>query len=162
MRQGRKERVEVGVARARELSDNLRDELDDELRRDLRGRGEPQFADVKTSPFMTVLLRGDGFDVTALSPPTLLVAPLARWEFDVTPQRAGNRALQLCVSMRITIPELESAEIAIPVFEREIHVRVDPVYATRHFATQHWQWLVGTLAGLGAALTAWFQLIRGQ
>lgn len=36
-------------------------------------------------------------------------------------------SLQLCVSMRITISELESAEIAILVFEREFHVRVDPV-----------------------------------
>jgi hypothetical protein len=109
---------------------------------------------------MTVLLRGDGFAVTTLSPAEQLVAAVARWEFDVTPNRAGNRELQLCVSMRIAMPTMPLEQIAIPVFERRIHVRVDPVYAARYFTTHHWQWLVGTLVGLGGAITAWYQLIR--
>jgi len=152
MRQGQTERLEVGVSGSREL--------DIELRRDLRGRGIVQYEDVTTSPFMTVLLRGDGFAVTILSPAEQLVAPVARWEYDVTPNRAGNRELQLCVSMRIAMPGMPLEQIAIPVFERRIHVRVDPIYATRYFTTQHWQWLVGTLIGLAGGITAWYQLIR--
>jgi len=152
MRQGQTERLEVGV------SGSL--ELDDELRRDLRGRGLVQYEDLTTSPFMSVLLRGEGFAVTTLSPAEQLVAPVARWEFDVTPNRAGNRELQLCLSMRIAMPGMPLEQIAIPVFERRIHVRVDPVYATRFFTTQHWQWLVGTLVGLAGGITAWYQLIR--
>ena len=151
MRQGQTERLEVGVSGSREL--------DDELRRDLRGRGIVQYEDVSTSPFMSVLLRGDGFAVTTLSPAEQLVAPVARWEYDVTPNRAGNRELQLCVSMRIAMPGMPLEQIAIPVFERRIHVRVDPVYAMRYFTTQHWQWLVGTLVGLAGGITAWYQLI---
>jgi actin-like ATPase involved in cell morphogenesis len=152
MRQGQVERLEVGVSGSREL--------DDQLRSDLRGRGIVQYEDVSTSPFMTVLLRGDGFAVTTLSPSEQLVAPLARWEFDVTPNRAGDRELQLCVSMRIAMPGMPLEQIAIPVFERRIHVRVDPVYAARYFTTQHWQWLVGTLVGLAGGITAWYQLFR--
>ena len=152
MRQGQTERLEVGVSGSRHL--------DDQLRRDLRGRGLVQYEDVTTSPFMTVLLRGDGFAVTTLSPAEQLVAPVARWEFDVTPNRAGTRELQLCVSLRIAMPGMPLEQIAIPVFERRIHVRVDPIYATRYFTTQHWQWLVGTLVGLAGGITAWYQLIR--
>ena len=77
----------------------------------------------------------------------------------MTPNRAGNRELQLCVSMRIAMPGMPLEQIAIPVFERRIHVRVDPVYAMRYFTTQHWQWLVGTLVGLAGGITAWYQLI---
>ena len=84
MRQGQTERLEVGVSGSREPRS-------DELRRDLRGRGIVQYEDVSTSPFMTVLLRGDGFAVTALSPAEQLVAPVARWEYDVTPNRAGKQ-----------------------------------------------------------------------
>jgi hypothetical protein len=152
MRQGQTQRLEVGVSGSRQL--------DEELRRDLRGRGIVHYEDISTSPFMTVLLRGDGFSVTPLSPAEQLVAPVARWEYDVTPNRSGNRKLQLCVSLRIAMPTMPPEQVAVPVFERQIHVHVDPVYATRYFTTQHWQWLVGTFVGLAGGITAWYQLIR--
>jgi hypothetical protein len=152
MRQGRRERIEVAIARSREL--------DDQLRENLRGRGIPVLEDISTSPFMAVALQGAGFDITPLSATDQLVGPTARWEFDVVPRHAGNRIVQLLVSMRIGIPGRPDERVAIPVFEHSIHVRVDPVYGTRQFLGQNWQWLSATILGLGGAIGAWLQLIR--
>jgi hypothetical protein len=155
MNQGQKERVEVGIARSSELRQALA--------AGLRGRGEPQFEEVNTSPFMGVELKGTAFEITPFSPLEQLVAPLARWEFDVTPHRAGHQTLALCISLRIDPISSEltyGGRIAVPVLEREIHIRVDVAYGTRRFLAANWQWLIVTAAGLGGGLAAWITLFH--
>jgi hypothetical protein len=152
MVQGRSERVEVGIARSPELRAALATGL--------RGRGALQFAGVDTSAFMGVELRGSSFDIIAFSPPEQLIAPLARWEFDVTPVRAGLQTLTLCVNLRIDSPVTPGGRIAVPVLERDIRIRVDVGYRTRRFVTNNWQWLIATALGLGGALTAWIALFH--
>jgi hypothetical protein len=152
MVQGRSERVEVGIARSPELRAALATGL--------RGRGALQFAGVDTSAFMGVELKGSSFDIIAFSPPEQLIAPLARWEFDVTPVRAGLQTLTLCVNLRIDSPVTPGGRIAVPVLERDILIRVDVGYGTRRFVTNNWQWLIATALGLGGALAAWIALIH--
>lgn len=152
MVQGRPERVEVGVARSPELRAALA--------AGLRGRGTPQFVGVDTSAFMGVELRGSSFEIIPLSPLEQLIAPLARWEFDVTPTRAGLQTLTLCVNMRIDSPATAGGRIAVPVLERDIRIRVDVRYGARRFVTNNWQWLIATVLGLGGALAAWIALFR--
>ncbi len=77
MRQGHTDRVEVGVARSAALRESLLGNL--------HGRGLPQFAEVETSSFMSVELKGDAFQITSYSALEQIVAPVARWEFDVVP-----------------------------------------------------------------------------
>jgi Caspase domain/TIR domain len=151
MVQGRKERVEVGIARSPELREALTTGL--------RGRGKPQVEGISTSSYMGVELRGDAFEVTSFSPAEQLVAPLARWEFDVTPYRAGHQSLTLCVSLRIDSPEITGGRIAVPVLEREIQIQVDIVFGVRRFLAKNWQWLIATILGLGGALAAWITLV---
>jgi len=155
MLQGRKERVEVGIARSPELRQALATGL--------RGRGEPQFDELDTSPFMGVELKGTAFEITPFSPLEQLVAPLARWEFDVTPYRAGHRTLTLCISLRIDLINsglTSGARIAVPVLERDIRIRVDVAYGARRFLVANWQWLIVTAAGLGGGLAAWITLFH--
>jgi hypothetical protein len=152
MFQGRTERIEVGVARLPELRDALT--------AGFRGRGLPEVVQVGTSPVMGVELRGSSFEITGYSPLEQLVAPLARWEFDVTPVRAGNQTLTLCVSLRINSPFAAGGQIAVPVLERKIRIRVDVSYGTRRFVMSNWQWLIATVLGLGGAVAAWVALFH--
>jgi hypothetical protein len=152
MIQGRRERVEVGIARSPELREALA--------YGLRGRGEPQFERVSTSPFMGVELRGAAFEVTSFSPAEQLVAPIARWEFDVTPNRAGYRKLTLCVSLRVDYPAAIGGRIAVPVLERDIRIRVDIGFSAHRFLVNNWQWLIVVFLGLGSALTTWIALFH--
>lgn len=152
MRQGRLERVEVRVARSGDLQELLTTGL--------RGRGVPITEEIETSPFMGVELFGDGFEVKPLSATEQLVAQLACWEYDVRPLRAGTLTLVLSVTMRIALPERPDERIAVPVFERSIRVRIDPVYRSRQFVADNWQWLTATALGVGGALAAWRQFLQ--
>jgi hypothetical protein len=155
MRQGRLERVEVAIARTKDL--------DDVLRQMVRGRGQAHIEDVETSPFMAVELNGRGFDVTPLQgagSAEQLLHPTALWEFDVLPKRSGSQTLQVCVAMRIPLPDRPDERISIPVLERHIQVVIDPRYGSQQFLKRNWQWLIATLAGLGGAVAAWLKLFR--
>ena len=153
MTQGRPERVEVAVARSAELLDSLISGL--------RGHGVVRVEQVPTSAFMSAEVRGGSFVITALSPAEQIVAPTARWEFDVTPRHAGVQTLTLCVSMRFaeTGPlAVPGSRIAVPVVERRIRIRVNVGYGARAFAGQNWQWLVGTVVAIGGAVAAFLAL----
>ena len=152
MHQGRADRIEVGIARSPELRDALTSGF--------RGRGLPEVVHVDAAPLMGVELRGSSFRIEPLSPPEQLVVPLARWEFDVTPLRSGSQTLALCVTIRIDSPFVGGGQIAVPVFERHIRIKIDMVYGTRRFAANNWQWLVGTAVGLGGGIAAWVSLVH--
>jgi hypothetical protein len=155
MRQGISDRIEVGIARSADFREALSDGL--------RGRGQPRYEEIETSSLMTVELRGDAFQVTSYSPPEQVVAPTARWEFDVRPIRAGQQTLTLCVCLRLTAPELAplgGGHRSVPVLERSIRIRVSMAYSTRRFVAGNWQWLIATVAGLGGGIAAWIALFH--
>jgi hypothetical protein len=152
MTQGKKERIEIGIARSPELREALT--------AGLRGYGTPQFELVSTSSLMGVELKGTSFEITPFSLVEQLVTPKARWEFDVRPNRAGNQTLTLCISMRVDSPAATGGRIAIPVLERDIKIHVDIGFSTRRFVTANWQWLIATAVGLGGALVAWLELFH--
>ncbi len=112
---------------------------------------------------MGVELKGSSFEITPFSPLEQLVAPLARWEFDVRPYRAGQQTLTLCISLRIdpiNSKLVSGGRIAVPVLERDIRIRVDVGYSARHFLSNNWQWLIVTVLGLGSGLAAWIALFH--
>jgi hypothetical protein len=152
MQQGRSERIEVGISRSPELRDALTSGF--------RGRGLPEVVHVDAAPLMGVELRGSSFMIEPLSPVEQLVVPLARWEFDVRPLKSGRQTLTLCVTIRIDSPYVSGGQIAVPVFERDIRIKVDMVYGTRRFVANNWQWLVGTAVGLGGGIAAWISLVH--
>ena len=112
---------------------------------------------------MSVDLKGDAFQITPYSAPTQIVAPLARWEFDVLPSRSGLQTLILCVCLLVALPGLEAANTgyrSMPVLEREIRIQVDVSYSTRRFLASNWQWLIATVAGFGGGIAAWMALFH--
>jgi hypothetical protein len=151
MRQGRRERVEVGIARTTDLGT--------ELEATFRRAGTRETQTVGTSDYMTVELVGDAFTIRALSPANQIVAPLARWEFDVTPVTAGSHLLTLVGTCWITV-DGERRSLAVPSFDREIKVAVDVGYGLRHAVTGNWQWIVGTVMALGGAIAGWIALFH--
>ena len=155
MRQGVPSRVEVGVVRSAALRDVLLDGL--------RGQGMPEVKEIETSAFMTVELKGDAFKITSYSSPEQVVAPAARWEFDVLPVKAREQTLFLCVSLRLATPKLErlgEARRSVAVAEKTIQVRMNAPYSTQRFAMNNWQWLVATVIALGGSLGTWLALLH--
>ena len=149
MTQQRKERIEVRIARSPELRAALVKGL----------QGAVQFEEVPTADYMGVELTGDTFEIKPFSPLEQIVAPKARWQFDVTPLRSGIQTLILVVSLRINqlapAHQAVSGRIGVPVLERRIRIHVNIGYGTRSFLAGNWQWLVGTIVAAGAALGAW-------
>lgn len=155
MQQGRKDRIEVGIAQSCALRE--------ELVKGLRGRGSPQFEAIETASFMSVELKGDAFQITPYSAPIQIVAPLARWEFDVLPQQFGVQMLILSVCLLVAVPGLEGMPNgfrSIPVVEREIRISINFGYGARRFFAGNWQWLIATAAGFGGGIGAWVALLH--
>jgi hypothetical protein len=149
MRQGQMERVEIGVAR--DLG------LDAELAAGFRTTHQQVSETVPTSDVMVVELVGDAFAITALSPAAQVLTPIARWEFEVTPLRSGKQRLTLKGTSLVTVDGVERS-IGVPAFDRDIKVVVDVGYGLRGFLAANWQWIVGTVVGLGGAIAAWIAL----
>jgi hypothetical protein len=148
MVQGKRELVEVNIARSADFRE--------ELISGLRGQGEPQFEEIDTSLYMEVKLEGRTFEITVHSPAEQLIIPTpARWEFDVLPCRAGQRQLTLYVNMRIEAEGIVGGRRGVSSLEKQIDVQVDIPYATRRFVTSNWQWLIPTVLALAGTVAAW-------
>lgn len=152
MTQGRRERVEVVITR----SDNLLQELG----LGLRGIREPQFERIDVSLCMGVKLSGPAFEVTSHSPSEQLLAPSARWQFDVLPCHAARQTITLNVSLHVGSKEIARGLKGVPVLERQINIRVNLGFATRRFVINNWQWLIGTALVLGGTLAAWLAIFH--
>nr|QNO48559.1 hypothetical protein JAJEHNPH_00018 [Methanosarcinales archaeon ANME-2c ERB4]QNO48934.1 hypothetical protein OEPDFBKK_00010 [Methanosarcinales archaeon ANME-2c ERB4] len=140
MRVGVRERVEVRISK----------NVTEDLSTGLKGRGEPQIENISVSTFMKVHLTGDNFDIKPLSEVEQVVSDegFTQWEYDVIPNKHGNQILQLKVTARIKIPDGEE-QYSYPVLERDISVKVNPIYSITHFIEIHWQWIVGAIIGSG-------------
>jgi serine/threonine protein kinase len=155
MRQGSPERVRVAIARSLDL--------DRELQSLVRGNAETPPETIRTSPFMAVELSGTGFEISRITPFTesrQLVAPTAVWDFEVLPLRAGLRQLLISVALRVPMPGRGDEQVAVPVLERLVRVRVDMVFTSHRFIGRNWQWLAATGIGLGGAIAAWQKLFQ--
>jgi hypothetical protein len=141
MRVGRRERVEIRLGDARVAEAQLREGL--------KGRGVPQIDHLAVSCLMRVTLIGDPKDFFLLPLSTmdqyLRIAEAARWDFDVTPLRAGHRILRVLVVMRFTADGKEQMR-DLPSYEREVRVSVAPLHTAGTFVAKNWQWLTATLA----------------
>lgn len=155
MRQGSSDRLEVGIARSPDLKEVLLEGL--------RGHGHPLFEEIRTSSVMRVELKGEAFGVISHSAAEQIVAPTARWEFDVIPRRAGVHTLILCVCLFLKVAGLTASGeglISEPVLERSVRVRVSVGYSTQRFVATNWQWLIATIVGLAGGISAWIALVH--
>lgn len=135
LRQGRTDRVSVGIARDTAALAALAAKLD---------VAEDSATPLDTSPFMEVSLKGRAFTVTRVAPPDSgqqLVLPAATWIFDTLPLRAGLQLLTVTVDFLVPIPGHPDVRTSVPAWEQDVLVEVDRVYAAKTFASANWPWL---------------------
>lgn len=149
MTQGKKELVEVKIARSTELHEALVTGL--------LGRGEPVIEQIEMSLYMEVKLSGPTFDINSDNPPEQMVIPTpAHWEFDVTPCRAGNRTITLIVNLRVEVEgRIVAGRRSVSAVRKPIHVQVNLRFAARNYISNNWQWLIPTILTLAGAVAAW-------
>jgi Lon protease-like protein len=140
MRVGRRERVEVRIGDERVAESQLRDGL--------KGKGLPQIDQLDVSRTMRVALLADenDFSIKALSNLDQYVrdAHIARWDFDATPLRSGERVLRILVTMRLKV-EGKDEVVDLESYEREVRVRVSPLHTAGQFLGKNWQWVAGSV-----------------
>lgn len=134
---GTKEKIEARISK--KLVTNISEGL--------KGRGEPELVSIKVGSFMTTRLRGNNFQIDALSSEGQVVPDedFAQWEWDVTPLKRGAQTLQLLVIIRIKLAATDEEPLDLPVLEREIKVRVAPWYSTHTFFTKNWRWIIAAI-----------------
>jgi hypothetical protein len=120
----------------------------------------PQVESIKVSDLMTLILSGGDFDIEAVTSSKQAVGHMTTlWEWKITPLRSGLKTLTLCVSVDVkTVEGFQPSTDACP-FERQIRVRVNPVFSTQQFVKSNLPWLGPALIGAAGGGT-WLQLIK--
>jgi len=148
MQLGQTERVEVRLTRGLDL--------DAELLKHLRGRGEPQLEEIQTTSLMAITLKSDGFQITAYSDEEQVLTrnDVTTWEFDIQAIKSGPQRLVLCASLRIPAAGQTFKQKSIPVREFIIDVEARRPVLIAHFVSANWQWFIGTAIAIAAVIVA--------
>ena len=103
-------RVEMRIGER--LEQELAEKLEQDLAADLVGRGAPQIKEIDFCRFLKVELEGEGFDITPLDETEQVVRPgkVAKWSWDVMPEKAGPLKLIFKVSAKIKVAGYDSDE----------------------------------------------------
>lgn len=137
MKVGVEERIEVRLTRGQQAR----------LLKGLKGRGLPQMDVIKLGPLMRVRLAGDDtFDLKSRSEEEQIVEDrgYTEWAWDVVPQEPGKHKLSLLVTVRIRLPYGEEKKDLL-VKDKHVWVEINPVYTTKRFIQEYWQWTIATL-----------------
>jgi len=148
MQMGLTERVEVRLTRGLDL--------DAELLKHLRGRGEPQLEEIQTTSLMAITLKSDGFQITAYSDEEQVLTrnDVTTWEFDIQAIKSGPQRLVLCASLRIPVAGQTFKQKSIPVREFTIDVEARRPVLIVHFVSANWQWFIGTAIAIATVIVA--------
>jgi hypothetical protein len=106
---------------------------------------EVEVENIRVSQFMAASLRGDDFKIEALGNEEQIIEDndFTQWHWKVVPLKSGNRKLWASVTIKVKV-ENEQAFKTVRVYDKEINVKINPVYLTRNFVVQYWQWLIAS------------------
>jgi hypothetical protein len=106
---------------------------------------EAEIENIRISRYMTVILRGDDFKVEALGNEEQIIEDndFTQWDWKVMPLKSGNRKLWVIITIQVEIDN-EQARKTLPILEKEIPVKINPIYASSTFFSQYWQWLIAS------------------
>jgi hypothetical protein len=106
---------------------------------------EAEIESIRTSRFMAVSLKGDNFKVEALGNEEQIIEDndFTQWDWKVVPLKSGNCKLWVSITIQVK-SENEQARKTLPVLEKEIPVKINPIYSIGTFVGQHWQWLIAS------------------
>lgn len=153
MKTGQKERIEVRISQ----------DLNEDIAKNLKGRGIPEIEISKVGNFMKVKLSGDPFKIIPLNEEEQIVAEdtFTEWAWDVVPLKSKTQVLHFHVTIRLKIEGSEEKR-DYPVIDKEVDVKVNPIYSTKVFAVNNWKWI---LMSLIIPLAGWILrmvLVRGK
>jgi hypothetical protein len=136
MRLGVKERLEARISK----------DEDANLLKSLKGRGVPQIEELKISEFMKVRLSGEDFNIIPLNEEEQIIGEkgYTEWAWDVTPKKRGKKTLHLHITLRIRLPFGEEKKDH-PVMDKEIIIKVNPIYSATSFIVMNWKWILTAL-----------------
>ena len=136
MKIGKKERIEVRISK----------DLEADITKKLKGTGTPEIGISKVGEFMKVRLSGDHFKISALNEEEQIVADdtYTEWAWDVVPLKSKIQVLHFHVTIRIKLEGTEEKR-DYPVIDKEVYVKVNPVYSTKVFAVNNWKWILTAL-----------------
>lgn len=106
---------------------------------------EAKIENIRISRYMIVNLRGDDFKVEALGNEEQIIEDhdFTQWDWKVVPLKSGNRKLWVSITIQIKA-ENEQGRKTLPILEKEIPVKINPIYSTNTFVSQYWQWLIAS------------------
>lgn len=116
------------------------------------------------SPQMEATLRGDEFDIKAITPERQPVSAAARtvWEWSVNPKQPG-KAQRLYLTLNVVLPEALGGPRTQKTFEKRIDVEVTPLWLFDTYFEKYGTWALGGLGSLLAAVFGWWwKNRRGQ
>lgn len=136
MKVGQSERIEVRITQ----------NLTIDLFENLKGKGIPEVTIEKVAPFMKVKLSGDDFDINAFHEEGQIVSEggYTEWVWDVLPLKSGTKKLHLLISVRIKFSFGEERK-DFPLIDKDVKVRVNPIFLTKRFISKNWKWLATAL-----------------
>lgn len=146
MEQGKPERIEVRISGSpvdsieKQLKDNLRDTTEVDR--------------IAVAPYMTVVLNPNEENTFFVKPLTqdkqyLNTSGFTTWAWEVTPLDYGNHDLILSVGTRLKLPGREEETQFVPLYEKKVDVKIDRVYQSERFISEHWEkltWIAATIA----------------
>lgn len=136
MKTGKKERIEVRISK----------DLNTDITKKLKGKGTPEIEISKVGEFMKVRLSGDHFKINELNEEEQIVAEdtYTEWAWDVVPLKSKIQVLHFHVTIRLKIEGTEEKR-DYPVIDKEVYVKVSPVYSTKTFVVNNWKWILTAL-----------------
>ncbi len=106
---------------------------------------EAKIENIRISRFMAVTLRGDNFKIEPFGNEEQIIEDndFTQWDWRVAPLKAGNRKLWVSITIQVKV-ENEQARKTLPVLEKAISVKINPIYSTSMFVGQYWQWFIAS------------------
>ncbi|NVO10043.1 MAG: hypothetical protein HXX16_08800 [Bacteroidales bacterium] len=136
MKQGIKERVTLRISR----------DLNSDITVALKGNGIPYVEKIEIYELMKVCLTGENFYIYPLSEEEQIIGKkgYAEWAWDILPEKFGKLILHLKITLRIRLPYGEELKDH-PIIEKEITVKINPIYCVKIFVTKNWKWIITAL-----------------
>jgi len=136
MKQSESEKVEVRIAK----------NVNQDLTKGLGTNGNIKVENIKVGSLMVASLNGSAFRITRLTKEEQAVTDdnYTAWDWEVHPLDWGTHKLYLTVCVRLELPGKREERRCSPVHDREIEVKIDPLYATTHFIKDDPKWSITT------------------
>jgi hypothetical protein len=144
------EKMKVGDTELVEV--RITQNITEDLRKGLEGRGKVKIKETEVSSYMKVCLTGSAFKIVPeISEPQIIESDkYTEWQFHVTPLKSGLQTLKLTYFVIISIADYGDRQKEYKVGEWEVNVKVNP----RYFLKCYWRFIVGTLIAIVGLIIA--------